>query len=175
MMRRGGFTKAWPYAVALFLVAALVVVWQVTRRRIPLEPQPAETKSAETHAVELSPQPETQPAEIAVPLPKALLAEVSNWPEQVVCFTSAQKPIQSLKGLSGQEILVSSPELTLLAQKMMAAAGNQGSCVGIRVLRPGEQASAFGKNSRTRLLIAVVGHGQGPLVRGAARVQFVGE
>jgi hypothetical protein len=168
MMRSIGHGKVRAYAMAFILALCLLAGWLVYVRwglREPTAglaespvPQPAATPKEIVLRMPDAPvpQPAATPKEIVLRMPDAVGNEFPAILESVSCYTSVQKPIRSsadFADLAPSQVLVSSPELVLLAQKLLTSGGKQRSCIGMRVLRPGESPYTFGPNSPIRLLI----------------------
>jgi hypothetical protein len=113
--------------------------------------------------------------EIIIRIPRPLGDDFSPGLQSVTCYTSAQNPVESLADISElapSQVLVSAPQLALVAERLLASSGEPRSCVGLRVLRPGESPHAFGPNDPIRLLISESDEGPRPFSNAGIRLRF---
>ncbi len=99
------------------------------------------------------------------------MAVIESLPEDVVCLTSAQNPIESLEGLRDDEFAswVTSPAIP---QKLMAAFGREDTPVGLRMMGSAHQDANFVTNHKLRLFITHEPYVEDLLERGGVRIEL---
>jgi len=111
--------------------------------------------------------------EVAVPVSRTLMQEVSSWPKDVVCFTSKSDPITSLKGIEPNQVAMWGAELIRLVSKLYALAGNKDTQgIGMRVIGTGVKGKVF-EEEGIRLFVTHEPFSKDIIQWGGIRIKFV--
>jgi len=115
--------------------------------------------------------PAAKPDTVVIFVSNEQMAVIESLPEDVVCLTSAQNPIESLEGLRDDEFAswVTSPAIP---QKLMAAFGREDTPVGLKMRGSAHQDANFVTNRKLRLFITHEPYVEDLLERGGVRIEF---